>query len=58
MTWLGLRQEVLLEKVVPLALLCAQIGLLGALAVAILPFVSEALELRSCQKHRRRNQTA
>jgi hypothetical protein len=30
----------------------------GALAVAILPFVSEALELRSYQKHRRRNQTA
>jgi hypothetical protein len=50
MNWIG--QEVLLERVVALALLCAQVGLLGALAVAILPLVAEALELRSCGKDR------
>ena len=58
MTWIRLWQQGLLEKVVALALLCAQVGLLGALAVAILPFVSEVLELCPCQRHKRRNRAA
>ena len=58
MTWIRLGQEVLLEKVIASTLLCAQLGLLGALAVAILPFVSEVLQLRSSQKRRRRDPSA
>lgn len=45
MTWIRLYQEVLLEKVIAPASRCAELGLFGALAVAILPFVSEVLQL-------------
>jgi hypothetical protein len=54
MPWIRLGREVLLEKFVIAALLCAQAGVLAAVAVAILPLISEILQLRSCRKQRRR----
>jgi hypothetical protein len=54
MTWIGLGREMLLGRFVIAALLCAQAGVLSALAVAILPFLVEVLQLRSCRKHRHR----
>ena len=54
MTWVRLGQEVLLERLLIAALACAQVGVLGALAVAILPFVSEVLQIRSSRKQKGR----
>jgi len=54
MTWIRLGQEVLLERFVIAALACAQVGVLGALAVAILPFVSELLQIRSSGRNKGR----
>jgi hypothetical protein len=54
MTWIRLGREVLLEKFVIASLLFAQAGVLAVLAVAILPLISEILQLRSCRKQRRR----
>jgi len=47
MTWIRLGQEVLLEKLAIGALTCAQVGVIGALVAAVLPFVSEVLQIRS-----------
>ena len=58
MTWIRLYQEVLLEKVLAPVSRCAHLGLSGALAVAILPFVSWVLQLLCCQKRRRRDLAA
>jgi hypothetical protein len=54
MTWIRLGREVLLEKFVIAVFLCAQTGVLAVLAVAILPLISEILQLRSRPKQRRR----
>ena len=54
MTWIHLGQQVLMERFVIAALLCAQVGVLGALAVTILPFLSEALQLRSSRRNKGR----
>ena len=54
MTWIRLGQEVLLERLVIAALACAQVGVLGALGVAILPLVSEALQVRSGRRSKGR----
>jgi hypothetical protein len=54
MTWIRLGREVLLEKFVIAVFLCAQAGVLAALAVAMLPLISEILQLRSCRKPRHR----
>jgi hypothetical protein len=54
MTWIRLGREVLLEKFVIAVFLCAQAGVLAALAVAMLPLISEVLQLRSCPKQPRR----
>jgi hypothetical protein len=54
MTWIRLGREVLLEKFVIAVFLCAQTGVLAVLAVAILPLISEILQLRSRSKQRRR----
>ena len=50
MTWIRLGQEVLLGRFVIAALACAQAGMFGALAVAILPFVSEVVQNRSSRR--------
>lgn len=44
MNWIRLAQAALLERFVVATLLCAQLGVLGALTMAILPFISAALE--------------
>jgi hypothetical protein len=49
MTWM---HEVLLERFIIAALACTQVGVLGALAVVILPLVSEALQIRSTRKQK------
>ena len=50
MTWIQLGKEVLLERFVIASLSLAQVGLLGALAVAKLPFVSEVVQNRSSRR--------
>jgi hypothetical protein len=54
MTWIRLGQEVLLERLAIAALTCAQVGAIGALVAAILPFVSEVLQIRSSRMENRR----
>jgi len=54
MTWIRLGQEVLLERLAIAALTCAQVGVIGVLVVAILPFVSEVLQIRSNRMKKRR----
>lgn len=44
MTWSRLGPGVLLERFMIAALFCVQMGVLGALAVAILPFLSETIQ--------------
>lgn len=48
-----LGEELVLERVALAAFYCAQIGVLGALAVAILPLLVEILRLRRCRKNSR-----
>ena len=54
MTWIRLGQEVLLERIAIAALACTQVGVIGALVAAILPFVSEVLQIRSSRMKKRR----
>ena len=54
MTWIRLGQEVLLEKLAIGALTCAQVGVIGALVAAVLPFVSEVLQIRSSRMKKER----
>src|ERR1700733_3198065 len=49
MAWIRLYQEVFLDKVMAPVLRCPQLGLFGALAVAIFPIVLKVLQPRSCQ---------
>jgi hypothetical protein len=51
MTWM---HDVLWERFIIAGLACTQVGVLGALAVVILPLVSEALQIRSTRKAHRR----
>ncbi len=54
MTWIRLGQEVLLERFVIAVLTCAQVGVIAALVAAILPFVSEVLQIRSSRMEKKR----
>jgi len=53
MTWIRLDQDVMLERLAIAALTCAQVGVIGALVAAILPFVSEVLQIRSSRMEKR-----
>ncbi len=54
MTLIPLGRETLLGRLVLSALFCAQAGMLGSLAVAIIPLIVEALDSRFRRKDRRR----